>query len=248
MSNDLVMDNDKSWAKSENMIGVNYECEAGCSDMFMRLMGPNGTSSLFNQNTDIDVVSALKFEDGTYCVFYDDEDGIPAVMDSSGELSGDEDDLDNSEQDDQGVVVRGIFSKNSGVTWVKSDILLARNAFSGYYIFDEFGGVNSFAFIYITGNNVLRAKLISAVYFQLCAEVAVKKDAGENVETLEVNEQKNLDEEESTLIGSGAIELQRLSGYITPEGIYKIFYYTTDGLLTCLESTDASTWKVADNF
>jgi YD repeat-containing protein len=64
----------------------------------------------------------------------------------------------------------------------------------------------------------------------------------------ELNIQKTLDKEVTVLIGSGSIELQRLSGYVTPGGISKIFFYDPQGLLKCMETSDNNVWKVTNNF
>ena len=135
--------------------------------------------------------------------------------------------------------VRAAFSTDSGRKWVTADLIYARERECGFRLGD---------YLFYIAPEGIKMKKIEPVDWSKSIEIASKKNAGENVENLEVNEQARLDVLKSTLIGSGAIDLQRLSGYITPEGIYKVFYYTTNGLLTCSESTDASTWKIADNF
>ena len=71
---------------------------------------------------------------------------------------------------------------------------------------------------------------------------------GEDVEKLEEDTQETFDSHGTVQLGSGPIDVQRLSGYVTSDGIYKIFFYDENNKLKCMESNDAFVWKVADNF
>jgi hypothetical protein len=60
--------------------------------------------------------------------------------------------------------------------------------------------------------------------------------------------QNRFDRMKQGLIGSGIISYQRISGYVSPEGIIKIFYYGVDNEMISMETSNARSWKVSDNF
>jgi len=60
--------------------------------------------------------------------------------------------------------------------------------------------------------------------------------------------QSDIDDNPTIMIGSGNVVDQKLTGYRTSTGVFKIFFYTGDNTLTCMQSTDMYTWKFAPNF
>jgi hypothetical protein len=102
-------------------------------------------------------------------------------------------------------------------------------------------------FFYVTPSGI-EVKFTSYSDFSDDRTIAVKKAAGQNTSVIEVNKQEELDSMKHFLIGSGPIDFQRLSGYLTPDGTIKIFFYNKDNALVCMESKDSFQWKVADNF
>ena len=72
-------------------------------------------------------------------------------------------------------------------------------------------------------------------------------DAGSSTAFIE-SIQQQLDQIPVRLIGSGRILAQKLTGYKTSTGIYKIFFYTSDNTVTCMQSTNRLYWTFAPNF
>jgi hypothetical protein len=60
--------------------------------------------------------------------------------------------------------------------------------------------------------------------------------------------QRDIDSNLKVLIGSGQLDAQRLTGYKTVEGTYKIFFYDQNNNLSCMESSNMMKWNVAANF
>jgi hypothetical protein len=60
--------------------------------------------------------------------------------------------------------------------------------------------------------------------------------------------QKNFDKAKTILVGSGQIDAQRLTGYKTADGIWKIFFYDPHMFLSCVESKNLFNWHISDNF
>jgi hypothetical protein len=135
---------------------------------------------------------------------------------------------------DSNVGVRAIFSSNNGGIWKKSNIIFARNARSGILVDNSL--------FYITDLGI-EMKQTNITDFYRARDIA-----GISAPTEEVNLQQSIDREMRILIGSGSIELQRLSGYITSEGFIKIFFYDQSNKVKCIESTSNSQWAVANNF
>jgi len=49
-------------------------------------------------------------------------------------------------------------------------------------------------------------------------------------------------------LGTGTVPDQKLTGYKTTSGIYKIFFYGGDGTLSCMTSRDLKIWEYHYNF
>jgi len=140
---------------------------------------------------------------------------------------------------DSNAGIRAIYSNDCGLTWYKSDLVYAKNSRSaclvGKYLF------------YITTSGI-EIKLTNYYDFYRGLSIAMEKKAGNNINNFEQSTQELLDNLDHVLIGSGKIEFQRLSGYITYDGTIKIFYYDNNSLLRCMESKDSLKWSMADNF
>jgi hypothetical protein len=127
---------------------------------------------------------------------------------------------------------KALFSTSAGYNWITANIIYARLGRSAILLGD---------LLFYISSNGMEVKHTNITDFYYAA-------AGIRDITVEIELQRIIDAEPVTLIGSGAIELQRLSGYITPEGITKIFFYDNSNLLKCMESKDSYTWTVANNF
>lgn len=135
--------------------------------------------------------------------------------------------------------VRAVYSPDQGNTWVTSYLIYSRQGRCGLMVGDRF--------FYITSSGI-EVKFVYMADFYDDKEISMKRAEGIDVTTIEINKQTYIDTLTTLPIGSGVIEYQRLSGYISPEGITKIFFYDTNGRLKCMESSDSRTWIVADNF
>ena len=140
---------------------------------------------------------------------------------------------------DTDVGVKAVYSNDCGQTWAGSNVIYAKNAKSaiviGTYLF------------YITESGI-EIKQTQMSDFSGDRTIAYKNKEGVPSTEIEINMQKQFDETNHFLIGSGIVSSQRLSGYISNEGIIKIFYYNNEGLLMAMESNDSNRWKVSDNF
>ena len=121
--------------------------------------------------------------------------------------------------------VEAIFSNDSGRTWRKSSLIYVSNG--------RFATLIGHCLFYISEYGIEMKKTDFTDFY-----------GGLN----ERNTQELLDNKRTIIIGSGPIRFQRLSGYITPDGTMKIFFYDNSNLLKCMESKDSSVWTVADNF
>lgn len=136
---------------------------------------------------------------------------------------------------DSAMGIKALFSSSSGYNWRTTHAIYARSGKSALL-------VNTLLF-YISSEGI-EVKHTNITDFYLAKDIA----AGIVNISAEIDLQETLDEEDVSLIGSGTIELQRLSGYITPEGITKIFFYDNRSLLKCMESSDSYSWTVTNNF
>jgi len=128
-----------------------------------------------------------------------------------------------------------IFSNNGGASWAKSKIILARDAFSGLIIGDN-------VLCYITHNGIEVKNLM---------DMDIKKTtyAVEGISTTSIERiQEYFDAIKPIPVGSGRIPVQKLSGYKSIIGIYKIYYYDQNNFLTCVQSPNRKNWSIAWNF
>jgi len=131
---------------------------------------------------------------------------------------------------------KALFSSDNGVTWHESGIIWARNGRASIL-------VGSYV-IYITASGI-EAIQTDYAHFYIARDLA----AGIQDPGTEQDLQDSLDILPHTLIGSGVIDPQRLSGYISSKGVVKVFFYDQNQLLKCIESRDqVFEWNVAKNF
>jgi hypothetical protein len=134
--------------------------------------------------------------------------------------------------------IRAIFSKDGGGYWFSSYITFAKNAKNAILV------GNSLFYIAPEG---IKMKDTQITDFYNARNIG-KMNEGIDKTNAEIALQSTLDAERQVLIGSGVIESQRISGYTTPQGIIKIFFYDLNNLLKCIESKDSYKWNVANNF
>ena len=135
--------------------------------------------------------------------------------------------------------IQAIFSSSKGGVWVESGLIYARNGRAGFML--------GRYFFYISDSGI-EIKFTNKTDYSHDRTIAAKKTEGIDMGVLEVDMQSDLDAMDHFLIGSGPIEFQRLSGYITSDGVMKIFFYDINNKLKCMESKNVFDWKVADNF
>ncbi len=132
--------------------------------------------------------------------------------------------------------IKTLFSYDGGYSWVESGILWATNGRAGIMV-DHY-------FLYISSSGITSVQTDYA-HFYIARDLA----AGISTPGNEKDLQDSIDSLDRTLIGSGAIDFQRLSGYVSPNGTVKIFFYDQNQLLKCIESKSSTfEWTVANNF
>lgn len=134
--------------------------------------------------------------------------------------------------------VRVCTSIDEGTTWYKSGVIVARSAKSGIVIGERL--------LYITSSGIVVKSTNYMDFYKLA--IAASKNKGKPDKNLEENIQTEFDKMASTPIGSGIIESQKLTGYVDPRGVIKVFFYDSDGLVKCMQSSDTTKWRVTNNF
>lgn len=135
---------------------------------------------------------------------------------------------------------------DSSYSWFKSEIILAKGGTCGFMIDDD-------KFYYLIPGVGIAEKEINRSVLSDCMDLSRRKKRGQttsggvNIDTAISELQKQIDEMKSTIIGSGALDSQRFSGFINRQGVRKIFFYTPEGYLSCLKSTGIN-WATEDNF
>ena len=138
--------------------------------------------------------------------------------------------------------IKGIYSNDGGMHWSGTDNIYARDAncplLIGRYLF------------YITSSGIMVKEFSLSAIGQVI-DLAMKKLAGTSIASDEIVIQGNFDNTSlypRRLIGSGEVDPQRLSGYVTDDGIIKLFFYDSENLLKCMESSGAYEWEVSNNY
>ena len=135
--------------------------------------------------------------------------------------------------------IQCLFSDDCGRTWASSKLIYGRNGRAGvlvgHYLF------------YVVSSGI-QIKVTNFTDFSAGMRYISQNNEGKDTTAEELSTQAILDGEETFLIGSGVVDPQRLSGYITQDGTIKVFFYDQNNLLKCMSSSDAHVWKVADNF
>ena len=138
-----------------------------------------------------------------------------------------------------------LFSDSAGLSWNRSEIIIARNGVSACAITEGM-------LVYITEEGI-QSKYFPSIGLQgafFSNEITTSDDvpgAG-TPETYKEEIQVKFDEIEVIPIGSGQVNEQRLSGYQDNEGFYKVFYYNRDNVLVCSRSSDGNVWETHPNF
>ncbi len=140
---------------------------------------------------------------------------------------------------DSAVGIKMAFSTNSGRTWSGCNVVVSADGRGGVMI-------GKYLF-YITAEGIAVKYTDWSDIYQLRGVLGEKQE-GNSLSEGEIDIQKRYDKMEQDLIGSGVINFQRLSGYVTPEGIIKVFYYGNKNELICMDSSNARNWNVSDNF
>jgi hypothetical protein len=137
--------------------------------------------------------------------------------------------------------VKALFSNNCGINWAgNNNISFTRNGVAGLWLGNSY-------FFYITPQGIELASITLGDLSQ-ARDIDYKKKAGVNVSSAEVQLQNTIDTTKRFLIGSGVVDYQRLSGYISSTGIIKLFYYGSGNTLISMESEDGFRWNFANNF
>jgi hypothetical protein len=212
LSNDFISDVNKSWVHDPGDIIQDYFSLGESTTPLINDQYINilGSGCQVTYGGEFGIITAFIQDDGTYVICYDSEVGI-----------------------------KSIYSSNQGVSWIGSNMVLARNGRCGFVL----DGL----LFYISETGIVMKEL-NPTDFSDIKSIAMQREAGNPNISNEINKQSYLDTSKTILLGSGSIEYQRLSGYITPQGIIKIFFYDNNGKLKAMESSDRSTWIVSDNF
>jgi hypothetical protein len=124
-----------------------------------------------------------------------------------------------------------------GNYWRSTPYILSRNSHSPLYIEDGL-------IAYITPLGIEVKLNIDNLLYATMAHGDSEGISASDSEAL----QRAIDSNPKVLIGSGQLDAQRLTGYKTIEGIYKIFFYDQNNDLSCMESPNMMKWNVAANF
>ena len=131
------------------------------------------------------------------------------------------------------------YSRNS-VTFKQSPVIIIKGAVSPLCI-----GEDLVAFII---NDEIGIKIYIDMDIYAAMNVGDMSTSEGNYQTNLEQVQGHLDNTETILIGSGKVTAQKLSGYKTTSGVYKIFFYGANGALTSMQSTNMRTWGFTPNF
>jgi len=136
--------------------------------------------------------------------------------------------------------VRMGFSDDQGRTWKGLPITLIDNGSSAIYLNENLFYIKEEGIFYLPVSEIMIYELIQSYYKN-------KGELSDSDEENIVEKWRLMDMENSRPVGTGQIPLQKISGYVTPDGLLKIFYYT-NGIVTCMVSNDMINWKVSSNF
>lgn len=127
--------------------------------------------------------------------------------------------------------LHALYSHSKGSSWVLSGILLSDNASSGSII--------SGRLFYINSSGIF-TKSMEGVRLGETIAVPVG-DPNVSSSQLEINGSTSIN------IVSDSLPNQRLSGYRTVTGMYKVFFYDQNGILSCVQGVE-NDWEIAPNF
>ena len=137
--------------------------------------------------------------------------------------------------------IGAIFGYGGADAWIGSDIILIDNAIGAVWV--------GKGLAYITPSGI-EFMSVSWTELEELFNIAYEKKKGNNATAVEkvVQEKwRKKRKETSHLMGTGAIAAQRISGYVTPDSVTRVFYYQDD-VIVCIESSDLTRWHITDNF
>lgn len=133
--------------------------------------------------------------------------------------------------------LRMIFSTGGNYKWKKSAVILSREASSGIY-FEE-----DSVLISLTPSGI-EVKFVGYDDLQYCY-LAV--EGGEDEDILE-DTQSKFDDADTVFASSAEIDPQKITGYKDSLGVYYVFFYTKDNVISGVKSSNLYNWNIIENF
>lgn len=145
---------------------------------------------------------------------------------------------------DSPVGIKMLYSYDQGHSWTLSKVILAKDGTNGFMIDDK-------KFYYLSPGQGIMEKDIDMrslqTFMYLTSADNIEGGEGKQKENIE-EIQKEVDAITPKPLGSGVINSQKFSGHVTGSGSRKIFFYDSNGYLSCLYTNDSIAWDVANNF
>ncbi len=198
---------DVEWTPRRNKMGELDPVEESLNykDSFVKIMGSSGSNIIDENVMTWTNITGSVTENGVIRLLYEDSKNIKVI-----------------------------FSTSSGLTWSKSEIIVARNSNSALCIDDNL--------FYISSDGIA-VKYLNAIAWQKVYQSL----AGSSMSFIE-EVQTEFDSAKSILLSTGQIDEQRLSGYRTNQDVYYIFYYDNNGTLSAFRGDGRNDWSAAANF
>ena len=133
-----------------------------------------------------------------------------------------------------------IACSQDGINWKQPPIVVKKNAFSPFYIDGDLFG-------YITPSGI-EVQTFTGISLAAAVNLSFMQVSEGNYVAYKEEVQRNFDTAQRVLIGTGPLDAQKITGYKTIDGLYRIFFYNQDQVLVCMESSDMLNWKTAANF
>jgi hypothetical protein len=192
------------------------------------VVGQENTESFIDKQNLPERISAEVLQDGVYVVFY--KETGPLCEDSDG------DSFNINE-------IKGIYSTNAGIDWADSSVIMVKDATYADIIVSK---IYQDVIYYISTCGNLSVKIVSTNFLQEDAQIAFLKKEGKDVTKLEEELQTIYDNSRTIVAYPDVSEV--VTGHITDDGTYKLFFYDSIGRLGSVESTDLFNWTVSKNF
>ena len=129
--------------------------------------------------------------------------------------------------------VNFIFSTSNGNYWESSEIILARNSTSGFFLEP---------FLFFIAPSGLFVKNLTSATLNQCMEAVEGSDA-----TFIEKVQKTLDEDNPVYLDTGEIPSQRVYASYNDYEVIQVFYYNSEGFVDSVSGTKNS-WFKSNNF